>query len=448
MSKAQRKSVLLASLALLAAPPAASADLIIRNARLLDGTGAPPVEGAAIVVVGDRIVSVDGSGARAGAAVIDAGGRTVMPGLSELHVHSSLEFRVEEESPDTYPAPDTGIISDARMAEFRAERLAARLLSFLDAGVTTIVDPGGFMPFVVEIRDQVAAGELPGPRMYVSGRLFTAPRGHPAVTVCSSDPWCIEHLTCNTHDPETARQCARDLAAAGVDGLKLVYDGGSTWPMPLELLREEVLRAVVDEGHKAGLPVVAHTTTADETAAVVHAGVDGLAHVVEDEDGRLTTSGGEYLPELLNRFNVSMTTTVRPADPGTEPGARRDAALQRIADVTGPSLQAHAEAGVVLLFGTDFQGIGAPAEPRPLMEAEMRALLASGFSAMDVIRMMTSNSARHPFTPGDYGVIAPGMLADLIILDGDPLEDLTAATRPVVVVKGGEIVIDKRQPGD
>ena len=116
--------------------------------------------------------------------------------------------------------------------------------------------------------------------------------------------------------------------------------------------------------------------------------------------------------------------------------------------MTGPSLQAHAEAGVVLLFGTDFQGIGTPADPRPLMEAEMRALLASGFSAMDVIRMMTGNSARHPFTPDDYGVIAPGKLADLIVLDGDPLEDLTAATRPVVVVKGGEIVIDKRQPGD
>ena len=65
----------------------------------------------------------------------------------------------------------------------------------------------------------------------------------------------------------------------------------------------------------------------------------------------------------------------------------------------------------------------------------------------DVIRMMTGNSARHSFTPDDYGVIAPGMLADLIVLDGDPLEDLTAATRPVVV-KGGEIVIDKRQPGD
>ena len=444
----QSKSPLLMSLVLLAMPLAAKADLVIGNARLIDGTGAAPVEGAAIVVARERIVSVDGSGASADALVLDAGGRTVMPGLSELHVHSSLEFWVEKESHDFYPTPEVAITSDADMAEFRAERLAARLLSFLEAGVTTIVDPGGYLPFVVEIRDQVAAGQLLGPRMYVSGRLFTAPKGHPAVTVCSSNEWCMERLTCNTDDPETARQCARDLAAAGVDGLKLVYDGGSTWPKPLGLLRKEVLRAVVDEGHKLGLPVLAHTTTPDETADVVLAGVDGLAHAVEDEGGRLMTSGGEYLPELLNRFNVSMTTTVRPADPGTEPGPQRDAALQRIASTTGASLQAHAKAGVALLFGTDFQGIGAPAEPRPLLEAEMRVLLASGFSEMDVIKMMTSASAKHPFTPDHYGVIAPGKLADLIILDGDPLADLTAATRPLVVIKGGEILIDKRPPED
>ncbi len=444
----QGKSLPLTCLALLAMPLAASADLVISNARLIDGTGAAPMEGAAIVVVRDRIVSVDGSGASADALTIDAGGKTVMPGLSELHVHSSLEFWVDVDSDDFYPDPEVAITSDADMAEFRAERLPARLLSFLDAGVTTMMDPGGFLPYVVEIRDQVAAGELLGPRMYVSGRLFTGPKGHPAVTVCNNDAWCIEHLTCNTNDPEIARQCARDIVAAGVDGLKLVYDSGSGWPMQLERISKEVLLAIVDEGHKLGVPVVAHTSTVDETVDAVLAGVDGLVHAAEDEGGKLLSSSGEYLPELLNRFNVPMTTTVRFVGLESEPGEQRDMALRTIESVTGPSLQAHAKAGVVLLFGTDFEGIGAPADPRPLIEAEMRVLLASGFSEMDIIEMMTGNAAKHPFTADDYGVIAPGKLADLIVLDGDPLEDLTMATRPTLVIKGGEIVLDKRQPED
>ena len=441
----RRKTSLSACLILLATPLAASADLVIRNARLIDGTGAAPVENATIVVTGDRIVSVDGSGASASATVIDAEDKTVMPGLAELHVHSTVEFWTQGGS-GGYPSPDVAITSDADMAEFRAERLADRLLSFLDAGVTTIMDPGGFMPFVVEIRDQVAAGELLGPRMVVSGRLFTAPRGHPAATVCNGNEWCIEHLTCNTNDPETARQCARDIVAGGVDGLKLVYDGG----FGAERMTQEVLQAVVDEGHKLGVPVVAHAFSVADVAAVVKAGVDGLVHAATDRGGRLLTASGEHLPELLSQRNISMTTTVRFADPGPESTAQLDVARRsrNIERDIGPSLQAFATAGVPLLFGTDFEGIGTPADPRPLIEAEMRVLLASGFSRMEVIEMMTGQAAKHPFTPDDVGTAVPGKLADLIILDGDPLADLTAATRPTVVIKGGEIVIDKRPPAD
>ena len=427
-----------------AVPIGLSADIVIQNARLIDGTGAPPVEGATIVVANDRIVSVDGSGANGNETAIDASGRTVMPGLSELHVHSTVEFWTDLEPENFYPDPEFAITSDENMAEFRTERLPARLMSFLDAGVTTIMDPGGFLPFTVQIRDQVDSGELVGPRMYVAGRLFTAPQGHPAVTVCNSNEWCIAHLTCNTNDPAVARQCARDIAAAGVDGFKLVYDGGEEGDLVVEHMTEEVLRAIVEEGHKLGLPVVAHTSSVDDTMDVVYAGVDGLVHAVGDEGGQLMSANGESLPVVLNRFDVSMTTTVRFADPESHPAEQREMAEQMIDNLVGPSLRAHAAAGVSLLFGTDFEGIGTPADPRELIEAEMRVLLASGFSEMEVIEMLTGHSSRHPFTLDDYGTIEAGQLADIIILDGDPLEDLTAATRPAVVIRGGEIVIDKR----
>ena len=422
----------------------AAADLVIENARVIDGTGAEAFTGATIVVSRDRIVSLDGSGASDDAYVIDAAGATVLPGLSELHVHSTVEFWTDLEGDDFYPDPEFAITSDADMAEFRAERVADRLLGFLDAGVTTIVDPGSFLPAAVEIRDQVNSGEILGPRMYVSGRLFTAPQGHPAVTVCNGNEWCIEHLTCNTNDAEVARQCAREIAASGVDGFKLVYDGGDWGPMHIEHMNKDVLFAIVDEGHKLGLPVIAHTSSVDDTADTIDAGVDALVHAVTDDGGELMTSDGRYLPELLNRFDVPMTTTVRFGDPENVPDEQRERAENAINKEIAPSLKAHDAAGVVILFGTDYEGIGTPADPRALIQSEIRVLRSSGFSEMDILVMMTGNSSSHPFTPADYGTVEPGQLADLLLVDGDPLSDLFLATNPKVVIKGGDIVIDKR----
>ena len=262
-------------------PPApagaeSTVELAITNARLIDGLGGPARDGVTLLIDGERIHDVvqNYAGTPAAAATIDAAGMTVMPGLSELHVHSTVEFWTDVRS-GGYPDPSVAITSDEDMAEFRRERLPDRLQSFLDTGVTTIVDPGGFFPFVVEIRDQVASGELAGPRMFVTGRLFTAP-------------------------------------------------------------------------------------------------------------------------------------------------------------------------GVVLLFGTDFQGVGTPADPRELILSEIKVLKAAGLSNAEVIEMITGNARFHPMTPEDIGTIEAGKLADIIIVDADPLTEIEAMTWPTVVVKGGQILVDKR----
>ena len=414
-------------------------DLVIINARLIDGTGAAPVTDVSILVSGDRIEAIRSGAVEVnGAIVIDANGRTVMPGLSDLHVHSTIEFWTDSDRFDFSDEEfmEVAITSDADLEEFMAERLPARLRSFLESGVTTIVDPGGFWPFVVDVRDRVEAGELLGPRMYVVGPVFTAPGTHPASTGCNNEPWCVEHLTCATDDEEVARQCVRDLAESGVDGLKFVYNP--------EGLKRNVMEAIIDEGHRHGLPVAAHVGPTDLVAHAVKAGVDVLVHAPLERNGELRTSEGEDLPVLLKRFNVPITTTVQWGDLNRVPEDRRERIIRAIETMVGPSLKAHQAAGVTLLFGTDFAGNGTPPDLRQLILSEINVLRLAGLSNAEVIQAMTGNMAKHPMTPEDIGTIEPGKLADIIIVDDDPLTNIESITYPWVVIKGGQIVVDKR----
>ena len=429
---------------LLAAISSAHAqELVISNARLIDGTGAEPRDGVNIVVTAGRIESIGSGDVDAtGAVVIDAGGKTVMPGLSELHVHSSLQFLTDEvEEMD----PDTMLTSDEDMQRFMKETFPPRMMKFLDTGVTTIVDPGAYFPYIIELRDSVRSGKVLGPNMYVTGRLFTGPDGHPGSTVCSSHPWCVEHITVSTDDIDVAIEGARMLVAGGVDGLKLVYDDATDEEPGKGHLRKDVMEAIVQEGHRLGVKVLAHTFYIEDTRDVVKAGIDGLVHSTELEDGSYETSDGEYLPDLLVQHDVPMTTTIRLDIDfiNSLPEDERAEELAWDANI-GPSLRAMSDAGVVLMFGTDFEGIGLDPSPRKLIIDEINTLKRGGFSNAEIIEMATGNAAKHPLTPEDMGTIEVGKIADILVVDGDPLEDIETMTWPQVVILGGKIAVDKR----
>lgn len=415
-----------------------AADLVVTNARLLDGTGAAPVNGVSLVVRNDRIASVvEGPVDAAGALVVDAKGKTVTPGLSELHVHSILEFRIdapleggfESGDPDLfYPDADSMFQNDADIEAFIEERLPRRMRRFLEAGVTTIVDPGSFLPWILQVRDSERSGALLAPRMFVVGKLFTAPQGHPGATVCHSQPWCVRNLVVNTDDPQVARQAVREFAAAGVDGIKIIADR-----QPPPRITKEVVYAIINEAHRAGLPVVGHTLNLEDSEDLIDAGIDAFVHGLIMENGSFTTATGRYLPDYLVQQNVPMTTTYRFAE--TE---------DRVLKLVKPSVQALMEAGVTLQFGTDFEGIGLDPDPRDNLLIELKTLQMAGLSNAQLIKIITGNAAKHPMTPADIGTLQEGKLADILVLKGDPLTDITALTYPEVVIKGGKIVVDKR----
>ena len=424
--------------------------VVLTNARLIDGTGATPVENVDIVIANGLVkaVGVD-LPAVEGGLVIDAGGKTVMPGIIDTHTHPTFEVLMAN---PRMPFPDPAAMpsSDEDMREFIEQRLPKRLRRFLSGGVTTIVSAGGYWPFEIGIRDDIVSGDLAGPRLLVASPLFTAPGGHPASGICSGEKWCSEKLAFETSDPDAARRAVRRYASDGAEAIKIVYDsfdkrslGGPNLDFPR--LDPDVMAAIIDEAKIAGLPVIAHSKTVDETADVVTAGVDVLVHTALMENDDFTTSQGVVLPELVAEKKLPMTTTLRGFYEALESASEEARpGRQRNFDLVGPTLRAHAAAGVSIMFGTDFDGIGLDPDPAVAVRSEARALIAAGFSELDVISMATGNTTGHPMVPANLGTLEVGKIADLLVLEQDPLQDITAMTRPVLVLQAGKIAVDRR----
>ena len=422
--------------AIATAGAASAADVVIVNARLIDGTGADPIDGASIVIHGNRIIAVTTDEADFGdARVIDADGQTVIPGLIDTHVH----FTIGETDPTRDFEGDTyGLSSDDEMREFVERVIPVRLESFLDAGVTTIVSPADHWPWVVDIRDRVRAGELSGPRVFVVGPALSTPGNHPDPTVCSYEPWCIETLRRSTEDPDEARANVREVVASGVDGLKIIYGDSAGWDGETPHMSKEVLQAIIDEGHRLGVPVTAHTNTVQQAIDTVHAGIDVLIHSMLVKDGNLIGESGEDLAALTNRFNVPVVTTaVTTLD--------WDTSDKTATEVIGPSLRAYANAGTVLVFGTDYVGgVNDEENLGQMIRNEMYSISTGGFSNMEILQMATGNAVVHPMVPDDVGTIEPGKRADVLILQKDPLTDVSALTNPLLVIQDGQVILDKR----
>jgi imidazolonepropionase-like amidohydrolase len=395
----------------------AAQELVITNARILDGSGGV-IERGTIVVRDGRIVSVAaGDSAVAGAERIDAAGKTVMPGLVEGHRH------LIEGDPTQWLANDA----------------APLMQQFLEAGFTTMFSAIDPTTQIVELRRRLSAGEIAGPRLLVGGlvQLSRAPLGggggDPARTDASrggqrpaQPEWAI---------PEAdTREAVRTLAAAGVDAIKtvLVTSAGGT--------EAATLAIVVDEARRNGLPTVTHAVTVRDTLAAVDAGSTMLVHtphvdLLDEASARKIATAGIPMTSTLGVFVPYFNADNEPLFRDLEPFPWNTLSSAGNGPVNARLLW---NAGITYAYGTDTSH-----PPRESLAHELRPL-SLVFSPRDLVTILTRNAAIAIGLGDETGTLEAGKLADIIIINGDPLADIHAVLNVEVVIQAGRIVVDKR----
>ena len=423
---------------------------VVEGATLIDGNGGAPLKNSAIVIGGSRIQAVGVRGTLSyppGARIVKADGMTVLPGLIDAHIHS-LDF---------FPP------------------------LFLHFGVTTVYDTANPTEWVIAQRDAIRNGRMKGPRMFVTGVVIDGPDD----TADRRDAYRI-----HVHTPEEARTSARRLLQSGVDALK-VY----------QHLAPDLLTPIVEEAHIAGTEAVGHSRDAKEavlaglrfiehSTPIAHATLGDAAKIHAMDEERLAVPEADMKPALFDAlidlmvkngvyFNPTLTRVWIDALPKRMawykeaaalledpvyrfiPAARREFwlrtaqgnrpegaprardAVRKVQEFT----RRYVQAGGRIITGPDSGPSSGPANMAGLaMHVEMEALVDAGLTPMQAIQASTKWAAELLHKENDLGTVAPGKIADLVLIDGDPLTNIRATRRIRAVMMDGRAVDTRLDP--
>ncbi len=410
---------------------------LLTNARLLDGTGAPPRPNQAVLIDGNRIVGV---GAEASlnpppnTPRIDLQGKTLLPGLIDCHVHIW-----GNPDPDAKPQRQTRIpIKDN--AYYKARNLLFALQAAQDtlaAGFTTIQDLMAPNDMVFPLRDAIAEGEFVGPRLRASGLCITLTGGHGTE---------YPEMAIVADGPQEILKAVRQQVAAGADVIKYMGGTRAAFSPPFRGrpgYTTEEMAVGVEEAHRAGLRVHVHAHSSIEGIKnSIRAGVDSIEHgfPMDDEALEMMAERGTYLcPTLsVNPAALDIIERGRWAFPGSEKQVRY------LAEQAPKMIEGAKRIGVKIALGTDaaMPGVYHGGNAR-----ELELLVEYGLTPMDALVAATRNGAENLGMLDDIGTIEEGKLADMIVVDGDPLDDIRVLkdlSCIPLVIKDGAIVADRR----
>jgi imidazolonepropionase-like amidohydrolase len=397
--------------------------LVIKNGTLIDGTGGKPRPNGRIVIRGGKIAEVGPEGPfdqSGGAGVIDAVGSFILPGLIDGHVHLSM-----------FQGAPPGI-GFPTSAEFCTLRAAQNLMPILRAGFTSVSAPGGKWFVDVTLREAVDSGMLQGPRIFCAGRALTPPGGifdnRPSAD--GNLPDDATGVLCHTVEDfaiETRRQCAR-----GVNMMKIA---DSRWGDEQTLSRETIA-AVVEEAHRHGVKVSIHSRGSGSTRDAALAGVDWIFHADLATEDDLDTVAAAGIP-IMPAFTQGEIW----ADHGIGVAPAMRDRLKTQLDVNIKAMAAAKARGIRLLLGTD-SGNAAMMTPGRWHGYEAAFFVKHlGYTPLEAIVLQTRENALAMGLQGKLGTIEPGMIADIVILDADPSENIAVLGDPAyvrAVIKDGK----------
>lgn len=413
---------------------------IIKGGKLIDGTGGSPVEKSVVVVEGSKIGFVGKDGEfpmlnRDDIEIINAEGKTIMPGLIDTHVHiyrngGSREFR------------SLPIYNNDLTLAMKSIPLLKRTL---EMGITTLRDGGsGWNWLEVALRDAIDRGDIVGPRFFTSGYHLTVTGGHGYFM----PPWLPninEQSSVQCDGPEEWRKAARLQIFNGVDNVKLVASRGflstiraGDVPTAAQASLEE-LKAAVDEAHKMGKKSSAHANGHQPIITAIEAGVDSIVHGFGMD---------EECAEMMVKKNVFLEATTltirRLMEFGS--GEMPDAMVERATEywkIKEKEFRMILKKGVKISFASD---MGMPYLYHGENARELNSLVELGMTPMAAIVSATNTAAQVIGIDDQVGTIEVGKIADIILIDGDPLKNmeiLQAEDKIKMVMKEGKIIINR-----
>ena len=448
------------SLAVFSGPVAAqdTPTLALSGGTLVDGYGGLPVQNAVVLVSGDRVMKVGDVNSvdiPEGVETLDVNGMTILPGLWESHGHL---YHIGEGDPATFPD---------KFKSRAGSIMAAVARTTLMAGITTFRDTGGPIHEQLALRADIEAGRLPGPRLFLAGPVLH--QSNPEITATNN----IEYLI---GSPAEATQVTERVIGLGVDQIKVAR----FWDL-------EILKAIVDTAHEAGLGVEADVRHMNAYRTAIEAGVDRLHHVFTADplsdysaaDIRFLVRGikppptgpmanilrGPYIlptiemrqayvrvfafpeftdhPRFRKQYPPDVYAHLRDSwkNPNAVPWGI--GAPERV-KVAKRKLKTFIAAGgrEQIVAGTD---AGSPFNMHSALTREMQHYVEAGLTPMEVIQSATLRAAQMQGAEKDLGTVTEGKFADMVIVDGDPLQDITLLQHKIVlIIKGGKVY----KPGD
>jgi imidazolonepropionase-like amidohydrolase len=404
-------------------PAASSQSVVVRAARLLDVESGRIVANPRILVEGDRITAVNPTSLPAGARVVDLGDATLLPGFIDTHTHLGGEI-----GPNMLLEPVTETELDAA---YKATKHARTTIM---AGFTTVRDYGGDV--TVALSKAIARGDVIGPHIVPSRNALGITGGHCDVT--GYRPGVLEQRVEDgvADGPWEVVQAVRYQIKHGAEVIKTCATAGVLsleGPVGAQQYSHDELKAMVDEAARHGIKVAAHAHGTEGIKAAVRAGVASIEHgsMLDDEAISLMKERGTYLVPtsyLTERINLAILP----------PQIRRKA--ETVLPLARASLRKAIASGVKIAFGTD-----AAVFPHGENAKEFNVYVKAGMTPIAALRSATIN-ATDLLGKTDRGTIAPGKLADLVAVSGNPLDDITATERVQFVMVGGRIVKQDGRP--